>query len=97
MSEDGGFWSSLAGIATRIADLAHNFTWSSLNETIKAIWGADESKAVLRWYTAEDERVCPICDANAGMTYTPDDPLTPDLPEHVDCRCWLEIVGYEDA
>lgn len=49
-----------------------------------------------RWLTAEDDRVCPVCDGNAdagivpiGFTYTSGDSAP---PAHPSCRCALEPV-----
>ncbi|CAK0767656.1 hypothetical protein CCP3SC1AL1_4240001 [Gammaproteobacteria bacterium] len=58
-----------------------------------------------RWYTAEDELVCPICGPLAGMEVGLDENgftteeggegLTAP-PAHVNCRCWLQPVVGED-
>ena len=47
----------------------------------------------IKWMTAEDELVCPICeplDGKEGSLTDGIEGLKP--PAHVRCRCWLEPV-----
>lgn len=44
-----------------------------------------------------DDAVCPICDDLQDTEYTEEDPLLPDMPGHVLCRCYFEIEGNEDV
>lgn len=47
----------------------------------------------VRWWAAEDERMCEICGANHGKVYPID--KAPNLPCHPGCRCtWLPV--FED-
>ena len=94
MAED--FWRTLKGLLTRIADISHNFTWSSLNtatkDTVKERIGVieveqPERKFKLYWETMGDERVCLYCVDHEGE-YEPDEPFLPVIPAHPLCRCW---------
>ena len=98
MSEDnGGYWNTLAGITARISDVAHNFSWASLGEAIKGIFVSEPTAKYLVWKTADDDNVCDLCTDGEGMSFTEDDAMLPDLPIHVDCRCWMELeLGKED-
>jgi SPP1 gp7 family putative phage head morphogenesis protein len=56
---------------------------------------ANDAVGYLRWFTAADERVCPICGPLHGATRPKNQPfyLHPtlgriQLPAHVNCRCW---------
>jgi len=82
-----------------MAQIAHSLTWSTLNETIKGIFGTEPSAKTLVWKTAGDAKVCDICFDGDGSTYTEDDPMLPNLPDdtHSLCRCWFEIQGEVPA
>lgn len=46
-----------------------------------------------RWYTAEDQRVCPICAPLNGRTRSNWSRFFPDgPPAHPRCRCWIEYA-----
>jgi len=53
-----------------------------------------ETEVRLIWKTADDLRVCPICDSVADEVYELDDPLIPVPPEasHPNCRCRLMLT-----
>lgn len=46
----------------------------------------------LEYVTAQDELVCEICEPFDGQTFGVDDTEIPDLPQHENCRCYLEEV-----
>lgn len=56
-----------------------------------AAWTSTGFVSQVRWMTAKDERVCPICGPKAGQLYpigsTQDRP-----PAHPRCRCWIQPV-----
>ena len=95
------FWKSTKGILARLADIAHNFSWGTFNTSTKEFLAVleedpsipEEDKGnVLAWRTMEDDKVCEeICQPNEGE-YDPTDAFLPEMPAHVDCRCWWEIV-----
>jgi hypothetical protein len=90
------FWKTLNGLLARLADIAHHFTWSSLNTTVKetvAVIEPEERarlRLILKWETMGDERVCDYCEEQEGE-YEFDDPFLPMIPAHVMCRCWWTI------
>jgi len=46
-----------------------------------------------RWFTAEDQRVCPICAPLNGKTRSNWSRFFPDgPPAHPRCRCWIEYA-----
>lgn len=56
---------------------------------------ANPAVSVLRWFTAADEKVCPICGPVHGATRRKDQPFYQHptlgpvrIPAHVSCRCW---------
>ena len=96
-SENGDFWKSLEGIITRVADLAHNFTWGSLAETVKGVFEATPQGQVLVWNEVGDGRVCELCvAAEAENPYQETEALLPDIPLHVNCRCYWSVEWAED-
>lgn len=64
-------------------------------------WANDPTVTAKSWYTAQDERVCPVCHALAGRTMALGDLFpasaigglalddVPGPPAHPRCRCWL--------
>ena len=74
--------------------------WGVFNRALTAImgWARDEGefggKGVVRWVTAEDERVCPMCSSLEGKTWSLDELETAAFmqpPLHPNCRCRLEV------
>lgn len=64
-----------------------------------ATWRTSGVVKKKKWYTAEDELVCPICGplADTEPIGIDDSWLTPDgpvdgPPAHVRCRCWVQPV-----
>ena len=55
----------------------------------KATWEESGVVEAMRWMTAQDEMVCPVCAPLAGKKRTFDDDLP---PAHVNCRCYLQPV-----
>jgi SPP1 gp7 family putative phage head morphogenesis protein len=49
---------------------------------------------VLKWVTAEDDKVCPICQTLDGSVFEVDDPDVPepDSDTHPNCRCMLRLA-----
>jgi hypothetical protein len=91
------FWKTLKGLRARLADIAHHFTWSSLNTTVKetvAVLEPEDPETgeprKLLWVTMEDEKVCDYCNEQEGE-YSFDDEFLPMIPGHVFCRCWWQI------
>ena len=48
----------------------------------------------LKWITAHDEKVCPICRELDSQEWNQDDPDIPEPPDssHNNCRCYLELI-----
>lgn len=46
----------------------------------------------LEYVTAQDELVCDICEPFDGQIFGVDDADIPDLPQHENCRCYLEEI-----
>jgi hypothetical protein len=90
------FWRTLQGVLARLSDLAHHFTWSTLNTAVRetvAVVEAErppEERRRILWVTMADEKVCTVCEENEDE-YELDEPL-PEMPAHVMCRCHWEIV-----
>jgi hypothetical protein len=84
---------------TRIADIAHHFTWASLNTATKELVTVTEGEAPeprkvrLFWTTMDDNNVCLLCEDNeheySGID--PDEPFLPVIPAHPLCRCWWNV------
>lgn len=96
------FWKTWKGIQARLADLAHNLTWGSVNTAVKeqlidldaeyqATTG-EPSGNKLTWATMDDDKVCDLCQENEG-DYEPDAPFLPDMPGHPLCRCRWKITA----
>jgi hypothetical protein len=95
------FWKTWKGIQTRLADIAHNFTWGTFNAATQQqllVLEADEAVPpedkgnTLSWATMEDDKVCTLCQENAG-DYDPAAPFLPTMPAHIDCRCWWDVIA----
>lgn len=91
------FWSSLRGLLFRIASLAHDLTWKSLNMGIREVAAVTDTetgeKYQLEWVTMGDDKVCELCADSAGV-YDSDDPFLPTIPAHALCRCsWMPVEG----
>jgi len=90
------FWQSLEGVIARLADLAHHFTWSTVNTAIReTVVVIEEEKPVeergtVSWVTMGDDRVCGLCEENEGE-YELDETL-PEMPGHLMCRCHWELT-----
>jgi SPP1 gp7 family putative phage head morphogenesis protein len=53
--------------------------------------GVDEVGVMAEWSTAEDEKVCPQCEALEGVTLTVDE-ARGLIPRHPNCRCaWVPV------
>ena len=93
--------------ARRIAVTEATRVYAEGNRTAWLNSYADEemtqAKGILamRWNTARDERVCPICAPLNGKVVLADDEFPVDggiPPAHVNCRCWLSPVrNYNPA
>jgi SPP1 gp7 family putative phage head morphogenesis protein len=63
-----------------------------------AVWRQSEIVNKKRWYTAVDEKVCPICGALDGKEVGLDEEFAPGIlapPAHVNCRCIIRPVVSE--
>lgn len=56
-----------------------------------------EPTIVLKWVTAKDDKVCPICSTLEGTLFRYDDPdiPEPDSDTHPWCRCMLRLAEAE--
>lgn len=54
--------------------------------------GEDGENFQLEYVTAQDELVCEICEPFDGQIFEVDDADLPDLPQHENCRCYLEEI-----
>jgi hypothetical protein len=94
------FWKTLQGLETRLADLAHNVTWSAANagtqqtlidlDADSQAQTGEKSGNKLHWNIVGDDKTCNICIENEG-DYDPVAPFLPYLPQHPLCRCWWSI------
>lgn len=89
------YWKTFSGLMRRIDSLAQDFNFKVVNNAVKIIAPVNEAKWI-RWVSAGDDRVCPICQgyAEGGRSgfyhvtwFQPDNP-------HDDCRCEREILFY---
>jgi hypothetical protein len=96
MAAAADFWRTLPGLLARLSDLAHHFTWSTVNTAVRESVAVVEAERPpgerrrIRWATMGDEKVCAVCGENEDE-YSLDEPL-PEMPAHVMCRCHWEIV-----
>jgi SPP1 gp7 family putative phage head morphogenesis protein len=63
-----------------------------------AVWRQSEIVNKKRWYTAVDEKVCPICGVLDGKEVGLDEEFAPGIlapPAHVNCRCIIRPVISE--
>jgi SPP1 gp7 family putative phage head morphogenesis protein len=60
-----------------------------------AAWSSAGLVDKVRWNTAKDDLVCPICQPRAGEEYDLND-VTHRPPAHIRCRCWLQPVVSEE-
>lgn len=89
------YWKSPKGIASRISSLAQVFNYGVYNGAVK-ILGTTKGVQWMKWETAYDDRVCPVClEAAAGGSgefpgYYRSGWFTPAMPAHAGCRCqWV--------
>lgn len=80
------------GISRRVDSLAQVFNYGVYNGAVK-ILGTAKGVEWMKWETAMDDRVCPVCEANS-MGGSGDYPgyyrsgwFTPAMPAHGLCRC----------
>ncbi len=71
--------------ATRVFQDANALAWTSTG-FIKEV----------KYQTAVDSLVCPICGPRHGMNYPIDDKSN-HPPQHINCRCWTLPVVSEEA
>ena len=64
--------------------------------TVSKLDQMGEPNEKVKWVTAHDEQVCPICIALDGRVWNINDPDLQQPPDdtHENCRCTLEPVGY---
>jgi hypothetical protein len=96
------FWKTLQGLEARLADLAHNVTWSAANagtqqtlidlDADSQAQTGEKSGNKLSWATMDDDKVCEACQDNEG-DYDPAAPFLPTMPAHTLCRCWWTITA----
>jgi SPP1 gp7 family putative phage head morphogenesis protein len=68
--------------------------------TVSKLGQLGEPNEKVKWVTAHDERVCPICEPLDGMIFDINDPSlkTPPDDTHENCRCELEpVTAAEEA
>jgi SPP1 gp7 family putative phage head morphogenesis protein len=78
-----------------VTETTRSFAMGNLNS-----WKAGGLVQGMRWHTAEDDIVCPICSPLAGKLVSLEkgfshedlDQDIPHPPAHVMCRCWLQPV-----
>lgn len=58
-------------------------------------WRASGVVDGVRWMTAEDELVCPICGGLDGKEATIEAGFVEGPPAHPNCRCWLQPIVAE--
>jgi SPP1 gp7 family putative phage head morphogenesis protein len=74
-------------------EIIRTFAESSLQEFRN--WGVEGVNVLAEFQTAEDDRVCPICESHQGKIYTIDE-ASGVIPIHPNCRCcWLPAL-YEN-
>jgi SPP1 gp7 family putative phage head morphogenesis protein len=60
-----------------------------------ATWQASGVVQGMRWFTARDESVCPICEGLDGQVADIGVGFSSGPPAHTRCRCWLQPVIAE--
>ena len=76
--------------AARATRIAVTETTRIFYETTYQAANANPFIVALRWYSAADERVCPVCGPNHGVTIPKAQRTWPNgatIPAHVNCRC----------
>jgi len=53
-----------------------------------------EGVPLIKWVTAENDRVCPECNALDNMIFESSEPNTPPL--HVNCQCHIEEISTQE-
>ena len=81
---------------------ATNFsTETNLQTFTSAVSSANAAEAephvVLKWITANDDKICPVCLTLEGSYWEVNDPdvPTPDSDTHPNCRCMLRLVELD--
>lgn len=78
---------------TAVGDSAEDLMHGTYGSAFVAWFNTGDGTSLgqIEWVTAEDDRVCDICDDNeSGGPYPPDG--VPDFPAHPLCRCSLELA-----
>ncbi len=76
----------------RLEKIARTETQRALSEAELAGYKQSGVVEKVRWVTAQDERVCPICEPRDGRVFTLERAEN-EIPIHVMCRCdWVPIV-----
>lgn len=88
MSED--FWVSSDGWLLRILMLNHLVQWLTFND---AVLTEAEKVGYKKFIIAGplDERCCDWCAEHVDQIYTASQ-FMPDLPKHINCRHWWDVV-----
>lgn len=74
----------------RVDRVVRNELVTAYSESSKRAYEMSGIVETLEWYTAEDERVCPICGPNHGVEVKPNETFPSghsNSPAHIMCRC----------
>lgn len=101
-AQNEDYWKSPMGISRRVDSLAQFFNYGVYNNAVKVL-GTAKGVQWMKWETAMDDRVCPICE-KASMGGSGDYPgyyrsgwFTPAMPAHSGCRCqWVLYWEFEE-
>ena len=95
---------SLAGyLLYRITLVAATLITEAIRSAREWAWGIlsgsgdiDPNRTGKKWKTAQDEKVCPICEPMDGVVVPLFEPFeVPGPPAHPICRCDIELVDLE--
>ena len=92
LDTEEAYWKSEEGLKQGAALLAILAIFSASAAVTESV--AEAEGAVLMWKTMEDPEVCPLCEELEGSTYAPGE-VKPDMPLHLNCRCYWLIVFEE--
>ena len=90
----------IKGMIWRFLTLARSYIIEAMNAASLDLYALHPDVVEwVQWVTAQDERVCPQCKALEGRKWRLGDPnmLRPVADTHLNCRCTLVPVAWEDA
>lgn len=80
-------------VQLRVEQTSWYIVWKTHNDAVLSV-AQKAGHTHIRWITAMDERVCPVCVANEGVHRIDS---APELPPHPECRCHWEFIETLDG